>query len=508
MSDWIYPDEAWEPLTYTLPKQDAFSRGDEVIEFAETFMTFSRGFKRGEPLIFSEWQKWLIRCMLEEGDDELLRFKRFILLLPRKNGKSLIGSAVVLHALVFSTPGDQIYSVARDRPQAKVVFEEVKEQVTRNAVLTSLIDVRRDYLKNKVTGAIYRALSSDAMSAQGYAPTLVVGDELHGWQNAKGRELYSAMTEGSADRRESLFIGISTAGASTESLLGELSAYGTKTSTLQAEGQEFDETFGFIYWGASEDEDPRGEETWKRANPNLAEGVMNIEDFRSSLSQAEATNMNSFLRYRLNMWVRNDGAETFLTAKQWSEAFAKTATPLKKGTRICIGFDGSVSNDTTGLVAIDVETGTLHVLGAWAKPEDDSSNEWTVPRYEVIAAIESAFAEFDVEMLYADPTFFRTDLEALAEKFPDRIKIIPQSRSRMAPMTNDFKLGITSGTIKHAGDKRLTAHALNAVLKNELLRKPAEKSPHKIDLLVCAVLAEGARQEVLAEKPVGHAFFF
>lgn len=495
--DWIYPDAEWEPLVYTTPlSRDAWTRGDEVIDFAADFMSFTRGFKAGEPLIFSSWQKWLIRCMLEENDEGLLRFRRFICLLPRKNGKSLIGAAIVLHALVFSTPGDQIFSVARDRQQAKIVFKEVKEQVLRSPYLSEWIEVRKDYLVNKITGVEYKALSSDGMSAQGFAPTLVVADELHGWAE-RGRDLYSAMTEGSSDRLESIFIGISTAGATTESLLGELCEYGSKVAAKQEAGEDFDNTFGYTYWGAAEDEDPTDEEVWKKANPNLASGMMSIADFRSSIAQAEATSLNSFLRYHLNLWVRTDGAETFITASQWENACMNPGSTLKPGTEITLGFDGSISDDNTGLVAIEVESGAMHVLALWRNETNDP--DWSVPREDVLTQIENALDTYVVKAFYSDPTFFQTDIEMLSRKYRrTRFSAIWQSRSRMAPMTAGFKLGITNGQLKHSGDLRLREHVLNAILKpSGMVAKEKARSPKKIDLLVCAILAYGAREEVL-----------
>jgi phage terminase large subunit-like protein len=57
-------------------------------------MHVSKGIRAGEPLVLTPWQKSLIDNLFERRNDGLLRYRRSVIGLGRKNGKSLIGSLV------------------------------------------------------------------------------------------------------------------------------------------------------------------------------------------------------------------------------------------------------------------------------------------------------------------------------------------------------------------------------------------------------------------------------
>lgn len=483
------PDDKWAPLLYTPSMYDR-TRGDEVSEFAAKTMFAIRGMKKGQRLLLNDWQRWLMNSLLEVNENGVLRYRRAIVGLPRKNGKSLLGTSMALEKLFFSDAGTEIYSAARDRAQAKLVFEVAKKQVINNPILSRVITCRRDYLENNITGGIYRALSADGMSAQGLGPELVIADELHAWSTGRGEELWAALTEGSGDRPESLVVAITTAGASKEELLGRLYTHGEGIIN----GEIVDPSFGLFWWGAKEEDDPLEEKTWLKANPNLAEGLMSTEDFISSAATATTTSLNEFKRYRLNQWVRV-GGEMYITPSQW-EAAKKFSGSIPKGADIFVGFDGSINDDSTGFVAIDANTGQIELLAGWEAPKNDK--EWNVPRDDVLAAKERIFEEYNVLKLWCDPYGFRTDIEGWARQHGGRvIDIIPQSPSRMRPMSEKFKQDILDGTIGHSGQRRLSMHAMNAVETSEgKIKKDKPNSPRKIDFIIASILANGARTSV------------
>lgn len=482
------PNEVWAPAYFTKPLTNR-SRGDNVIDFAELLMKASRGFREGQPLIFTDWQKWLVRALLEEKENGLLRYRTAIIGLPRKNGKSLLGTSLALESLLYGQQGGQIYSAAGDRQQARIVFGEARQQVLNNPSLVNHIKVYRDALENPRTGTVYRALSSDGNLAHGLAPSLVIADEVHifpsNGNNIKGQELWEALESGSADRPESLLVGISTAGGNTDTLLGRLYEQGKKVSN----GEIDNPNFGFFWWEAPQDALPTDRTAWLKANPNLAEGLLDDNDFEASIKQAEAGSFAAFQRFRLNQWVRLQG-EDFISPHFWNGAGVDDTIPL--GAKITLGFDGSVSGDATGLVACDVETGILKVLAVW---EPDFSNpDWVVDRAEVNAAIHRAFTDYNPVMLWADPSFYEPDVLEWSKQYRNRVERIPPTNHRIAPMAQQFLQDMVSGKLYHDKNPTMTRHALNAIATEAgSFRKEKKNSPRKIDLLFCAVLANGAR---------------
>lgn len=488
------PDDSWAPAYY-VPSLSARTNGPNVTDFSATMLTASRGFRQGEPVVFTGWQSWLMDRLFELDEETgLLRYRRAIIGLPRKNGKSLLGTAIALEHLVYGPHGGQVYSAAADRQQAKIVFGEARQQVLNKPALSRVIKVYRDALEYPAKGSVYRALSADAQRAHGLGPSLVVADELHAWpssaSNVRGDELWDALVTGSGDRPESLVVGITTAGGHTDTLLGKLYEHGRKVSR----GEIDDKQFGFWWWEAGQDADPTDKNSWLKANPNLAEGLLDEGDFTSAIASAGSSGFAGFQRYRLNQWVRLAG-EDFVSPHFWAEA--KRDESIKPGATICAGFDGSVSGDATGLVAIDVETGTLKVLAVFEP--DPSDPDWTVDRNDVNAAVKKMFETYNVQMLWCDPSFYEPDVLEWSRQWKRRVERIPPTNHRMAPLAQQFLADLVAKDIGHDGDSRLQRHVLNAVAtESGSFRKEKKASPRKIDLLACAVLANGARH---ASKP-------
>ena len=426
----------------------------------------------------------------------LMRYRRAVIGLPRKNGKSLLGTAIALEHLVYGPSGAQVYSAASDRAQAKIVFGEARQQVLNNPALSRIIKVYRDALEIPSKGGVYRALSADAMRAHGLAPSLVVADELHAWpssaSNTRGDELWEALTQGSADRPESLVVGITTSGGHTDTLLGRLYEHGKRVAT----GEVNDPQFGFWWWEAPQDADPTDPDVWKKSNPNLAEGLLDVGDFEAAIASAGSAGFAGFQRYRLNQWVRLAG-EDFVSPHFWSEAKREKSVPL--GATVTAGFDGSVSGDATGIVICDVETGTLKVHAVW---EPDATNpDWTVDRADVNAAIQKLFENYNVKMLWADPSFYEPDVLEWSRQYRNRVERIPPTNHRMAPLAQQFIADLVAKDLGHDGDRRLERHVLNAVAtESGSFKKEKKASPRKIDLLACSVLANGARHQTKDRK--------
>lgn len=491
------PAESWAPA-WAVPSLSDTTRGEFVGDFSALLLKASRGFKAGQPLEFTDWQQWLINRLLETDPvTGLLRYRRAVILLPRKNGKSLLGTALALEHCLYGPEGAQVFSAAADRAQARIVFGEARQQVLNSPDLSRMFKVYRDALEVPSNGSVYRALSADAQRAHGLAPSLVVADELHAWSssasNTRGDELWEALTQGSADRPESLVVGITTAGGNTDTLLGRLYEHGKRV----ASGEIQDRQFGFWAWEAPQDADPTDPDVWEVANPNLAEGLLDLGDFEAAIAAAGSSGFAGFQRYRLNQWVRLAG-EDFVSPYHWAEARRSSEIPL--GAPIVAGFDGSVSGDSTGLVAMDIETGLMKVLAVWEPDPQDP--EWTVDRADVNAAIEKMFDNYDVRMLWADPSFYEPDVLEWSKRWRRRVERIPPTNHRIAPMAQQFLADLVAKDIGHDGDPRLQRHVLNAVATEAgSFRKEKRQSPRKVDLLACAVLANGARHSVKDRAP-------
>lgn len=208
--------------------------------------------------------------------------------------------------------------------------------------------------------------------------------------------------------------------------------------------------------------------------------------------------------------------------------------PLKKllailpGRKVVAGFDGSLSNDATGLVVCDIETGHRSVVGWWKRPEEiPEHEEWQVPLVEVNEAVAFLFSTWDVWRLYADPPHYRDDLNRWAGEYgADRVvEWWTNARKRMAYALREYRTDMVKGEMSHGplllsedavpSPEALEAHAAlvehvgNAVrrptnIRDEddgsflwLIGKASAKSPHKIDLCMADVLANVGRGDAI-----------
>ncbi len=181
---------------------------------------------------------------------------------------------------------------------------------------------------------------------------------------------------------------------------------------------------------------------------------------------------------------------------------------VEAGTRIALGFDGSISDDSTVLIGCRMSDGFLFPIGIWEKPTLGENTQWEVPREDVLATIREAFSRYKVTRMYADPHEWRSDIDALAEEL-GKERVIPWETRRdvqMGAALDRLYTDLLAGTAWHSGDPRLLVHFGNAYVRkrgpHRLVRKEYENSPRKIDSVVGAALAYEARAGAM-EKPAG-----
>ncbi|NBW22477.1 MAG: terminase large subunit, partial [Caulobacteraceae bacterium] len=325
------------------------SDGQTVVDFAKTFLHVSKGVRAGEPLVLVDWQVALLDRLFERRADGLLRFRRSLIGLGRKNGKSLLGSVIALNGLIEGEPGAEVYSAAGDRQQARVVFNEAKWQISQSSALSGVCKVYRDVIEVPSTGAIYRVLSSDAKLQQGLNPSTVIFDELHVQPND---DLWNALTLGSGARKDPMIVAITTAGFDLDTVCGRLYNYGKEIVA----GTKQDERFGFFWWEAPADCQIHDRDAWAQANPNLAEGLLDMQDMEVSMMQTAEV---AFRRYRLNQWVRTDG-ESWLPKGAWE--LCRSEDELDPNIPVFVGIDMALKHDSIAVVvAQPLESGRIVV---------------------------------------------------------------------------------------------------------------------------------------------------
>ena len=480
--------KGWPPSIVTPVPAADIKRGDGplVIEFIEQLcpqVKDSIGGRAGEPLILRPWQRKLIERMFARRADSRYRARTIAAYLPRKNGKSAMGSGIALYLLMVGPRGGEVYSIAAEKEQARIVFGTAKQMVEQSPELQAQTKLYRDAIEVPSTGSVYRVLSAESYSKEGLNPHAVIADEVHAMPN---RELWDVMQLAQAARRDALMIGITTPGVKSDntgqdSIAYQLWQYGKRI----ASGEVDDPTFFMAAWGAPEDADIRDPKVWQAANPGFGD-LQDPEDFAAAVKRTPEA---EFRTKRLGTWT--SAQQAWLPHGEW-DALPETEPP-PDGTPVVLGFDGSFSNDTTAIVGVTVEeTPRVWLIGIWEKQPTDR-DDWRVDIAEVEAAILAACGRWQVVEVACDPFRWARSMEALAEAGVPITEYPSSSPARMVPSTAKFYDAVTSGGLTHDHSPVLARHLDNCVIKTDFkgprVVKEHRGSPRKIDAAVAAIIA-------------------
>lgn len=480
----IRPNPAWQPAFHT-PRLYKQTDGDEVIKFAENHFRVLKGFRAGEPLRFTAWQRWLLRGLYERNDNGRLRYRRALIGLPRKQGKSLMGSAIAVYSMIAGEPGAEVYAVAGDRQQARIIFNEARQQVQNSEMLSQVTKVYRDALEMPAFGSVFRVLSSEFKSQAGLNPSTVLFDEL--W-NQGDSELFDQMTLGSGARLEPLVLSITTAGFNLDSLAGRLYHYGKQC----AAGEVDDESFGFWWWEAASDCDINDERQWRRANPNIAERLLDPDDMATATKQ---TTESAFRRWRLNQWVRTQ--ESWLPVGAWERCVSTLDLDLEQP--VWVGIDMALKHDSIAVVIAQPQGERVVVRSKIWQPKDEG-----VDVSEVEAYLRQVHQTYQVAEFAFDPAYFQRSAEALIDDGLPMVEF-PQSGQRMVPACGQTYELIVQNKVAHDGSPTFTDQVLSAAqrMTDSGWRLSKGKSRRKIDACIAMVMAvdRATRRQKVVDGP-------
>ena len=212
-------------------------------------------------------------------------------------------------------------------------------------------------------------------------------------------------------------------------------------------------------------------------------------------------------RYYLNHIIAAEDA--WLAPHEWDRC-ADASKTVAAGEMVTLGFDGSKTDDHTVLMACRVEDSHLFPLGAW-EPANYGDNE--IPRLEIDAAVEQAFAEYDVVGFYSDvhpwesyvDKWEQDHTETLCARAQERHPIGWDMRAKKLETTKAAEAyhdAIVERDLTHSGDKRIDQYHYNARRRPNnygvTFGKESPFSSRKVDGAAAAMLARKARQDYLA----------
>lgn len=216
-----------------------------------------------------------------------------------------------------------------------------------------------------------------------------------------------------------------------------------------------------------------------------------------------------------------DDRRKAVETKRW-ETLARPDIVIPAGTRIGLGFDGSLSDDCTVLIGTALVDGVPHgfEIEVWQRPKGAPKN-WRVPRAEIRARVAEVFGYYDVGLMLCDPAKWQTEIEFWAEEHgEERVVFFDTNQpTRMWRACDRFSTAIEQSAYTHDGSSAFTAQVL-AMHKRKVRVRDADddgrtkyvfvKGPNrdKIDAGIGGVLALEAAMTMPAAVEVPEPFAF
>ncbi len=347
-------------------------RANHILEFAENYCKISKGAGAGKPVRLELWEKAMLAAVFGIIDINGNRLCReALLIVGKKNGKSLLSSIVGLYMLVGDgEPGPEVYAVATKRDQAKIIWQEAKRMVRKSPALLRRIKTLVAELSSELfNDGVFKPLASDSDTLDGLNVHCVLMDEIHQWKN--GKALYDIMADGTTARNQPLVFITSTAGTIREDIYDQKydEAERIINGLFDDNGYKDIHMFCFIY-ELNERKQWTNPKCWKMANPGLGT-IKRWEQLEAKVKKAQENPalVKNLVCKEFN--IRETSSESWLTFDQINNTETFDAKALKPRYGIG-GVDLSSTTDLTNATVIfkmpDDEH--IYVLQMYWLPED------------------------------------------------------------------------------------------------------------------------------------------
>lgn len=346
-------------------------RGNHILEFAENFCRHSKGKCGGKRVKLELWEKAHLATVFGFIDIEGNRkYRESILIVGKKNGKSLLASIVGLYMLTADGEmGPEVYAVATKKDQSKIIWLESKRMVRKSPALSKRVRSLVAELDTDFNDGVFKPLASDSDTLDGLNIHCVLMDEIHQWK--QGKALYDIMADGVSAREQPLVYITSTAGTIREDIYDQ--KYDEAEMVINGyddpEGYKDEHLIAFIY-EINNRKEWTDESCWEKANPGLGT-IKNKQTLKDKVEKAKKNPLlvKNLLCKEFN--IRETSSEAWLTFEQANNTETFSVEDLKPR----YGVGGVDLSSTTDLTAAKVlfkipESEKIYTLSMYWIPED------------------------------------------------------------------------------------------------------------------------------------------
>lgn len=364
------------------------SKANNAIEFIETHAFHTEGHLAPGPLKLELWQKAFVASIFGiVNKDGLRQFREVLLVIGRKNGKSLLASAIAKYIwLVEGGFGAKVFNIAPKLDQADIIYNNIWQMVLLDPEYQQQKEIcsEKDVHKKKLnddsmlpkhrmtdlcvmgTNSTVKKIAFSAKKSDGFNPSLCICDEIAAWEGDAGLKQYEVMKSGMGAREEAILLSCTTSGYVNDSIYDEL----LKRSTRFLKGDSKETKL--LPWLFMIDDIEKWNDIneLRKANPNL--GVSVSVDFmleEIAIAEGSLSKKAEFLCKYCN--IKQNSSMAWLEASTVTRMSGETLDPNDFRSSYCVaGLDLSQTTDLTAAIVVIEKNGELYVFAKFWLPAE------------------------------------------------------------------------------------------------------------------------------------------
>ncbi len=367
-------------------------KAEKVVSWIEQHCYHTEGPLAPGPLKLELWQKASLSAMYGIVDENGRRvFREIVLVVARKNGKSLWASAVARYEWMCGGYGARVFCLAPKLDQTDIIYNSIWQQTMLDPDYQELKKAVRKGIKyherksvddsalpkHRMTdlyiaesNSIVKKIAFSDRKSDGFNPSMTICDEVAAWAGDKGLKQYEVMKSamGARDMGDNppFLLSCTTAGYINDGPYDEILKRATRF--LLGESKE-KRLLPFLYMIDDTDKWDDMEEL-RKANPNLDVSVSQsylLEEI--AIAEGSLSKKAEFMtKY---CCVKQNSSLAWLSSKVVENATGEHLEPEMFRSSYCVaGIDLSQTRDLTACCVIIEKNGELYVLSKFFLPAE------------------------------------------------------------------------------------------------------------------------------------------
>ena len=366
-------------------------KAQRAIKFVENFAHHHEGPLAPGLIKLELWQKALLSVIFGIVDANGNRqFREVLIVIGRKNGKTLLSSAVAEYmAFADGEYGARIYFAAPKLQQATLCFNAFFQSIRNEPELDALAQKRRTDVYIESTNSSAQPLAFNANTSDGLNISCCVADEIASWRGDAGLKYYEVLKSSFGARVQPLLLGITTAGYENEGIYDEL----LRRSTRVLLGDSQETRFAPFLYMIDDVDAWEDLHELEKSNPNIDVSITR-DYLQDEIAIAEGSLSKKAEFITKHGCIKQNSSSAWLSTQTVNKCVGEhiSLESLSHSYAVC-GIDLSQTTDLTSACVVVEKDGVLHVVSKFWLPSakiDEATERDGIP-YRIM--IQKGFLE-------------------------------------------------------------------------------------------------------------------